>query len=99
MNNILYILTTFIVTYLIRIIPIILFRKPITNNFLQSFLYYAPYVTLSIMTFPSIINATNSIYSGIAALVIGGILAYKEKSLPIVASACCITVLIIETFI
>ncbi len=99
MNNYVYILITFIVTIAIRTIPIIFIRKPITSPFLKSFLYYAPYVTLAIMTFPSIINATDNIFAGICALIVGIYLAWKEKSLPIVASACFITVLIIELFV
>ena len=99
MNNYIYILVTFVVTYLIRILPILIFRKPITSPFLKSFLHYAPYVTISVMTFPAIIYATNSIYSGIAALLVGIYFAYKEKSMPLVAVACLITVFVLEIFI
>lgn len=99
MNNYIYILVTFLVTYLIRIIPILIFRKPITSPFLKSFLHYAPYVTISVMTFPAVIYATNSIYSGLAALIVGIYLSYKEKSMPVVAVACCLVVFILEIFI
>ena len=99
MNNYIYILVTFAVTYLIRILPILIFRKQITSPFLKSFLHYAPYVTISVMTFPAIIYATNSIYSGIAALLVGIYFAYKEKSMPLVAVACLITVFVLEIFI
>ena len=99
MNNYLYIFVTFFITYMIRVIPILLLRKPITSPFLQSFLYYAPYVTISVMTFPAIIQATNNIYAGIIAVIVGIYFAYKEKSLPFVTSVCCITVLIIEAFL
>ena len=69
------------VTYLIRVLPLTLIRKKITNVTLRSFLYYVPYVTLAIMTFPAIINATGSIWSGLAALVIGVLLSYFGISL------------------
>ena len=59
------------VIYLIRLLPLTLIRKRITNKTLRSFLFYVPYVTLAVMTFPAIIEATNSIWSGIAALVSG----------------------------
>ena len=77
-NIYIYIAVMTAVTYLIRVLPLTLIRKKITNVTLRSFLYYVPYVTLAIMTFPAIINATGSIWSGLAALVIGrlgGVLA------------------------
>ena len=65
------IISAFLVSYLIRVLPLTLIRKPITNRFLKSFLFYVPYVTLAVMTFPSIIQATQSPVAGIAALIIG----------------------------
>lgn len=88
-----------IVSYIIRVMPLTLIRKPITDRFIRSFLYYVPYVTLSVMTFPAIMLATESMISGIAALLVGVILAYQEKGLPVVASACCMTVFILELFL
>ena len=88
-----------VVTYLIRVLPLTLIRKKITNVTLRSFLYYVPYVTLAIMTFPAIINVTNSIWSGIAALVIGVLLAYFGISLFGVAVCSCAAVFIIELLI
>lgn len=88
-----------IVSYIIRVMPLALIRKPITDRFIRSFLYYVPYVTLSVMTFPAIMLATESMISGIAALLVGVILAYQEKGLPVVASACCMTVFILELFL
>ena len=52
------------VTLLIRVLPLTLIRKKITNVTLRSFLYYVPYVTLAVMTFPAILEATGSIWSG-----------------------------------
>ena len=54
-----YILIMAVVIYLIRWLPLTLIRKKITNVTLRSFLFYVPYVTLSVMTFPAIIEATN----------------------------------------
>ena len=100
MNNVyIYIGIMFLVTFLIRVLPLTLIRKKITNVTLRSFLYYVPYVTLAVMTFPAIIEATNSIWSGIAALVVGIFLAYFNVSLFGVAVSCCAVVFILELFI
>ena len=70
-SNWLYIAVMFAVSYTIRILPLTLIRKPIRNQFIQSFLYYVPYVTLAVMTFPAIVNATQSPVAGAAALEVG----------------------------
>ena len=70
-NNWVYIAVMAAVSYAIRVLPLTLIRKPIKNQFIQSFLYYVPYVTLAVMTFPAIINATQSPIAGAAALVVG----------------------------
>ena len=57
-----------LVSYAIRILPLTLIRKPIKNQFIQSFLYYVPYVTLAVMTFPAIVEATQSPVAGAVAL-------------------------------
>ena len=98
-NIYIYIAVMTVVTYLIRVLPLTLIRKKITNVTLRSFLYYVPYVTLAIMTFPAIINVTNSIWSGIASLVIGVLLAYFGISLFGVAVCSCAAVFIIELLI
>ena len=73
MNSYIYlsIFTAFFVSYLIRVLPLTLIRKPIKNRFIKSFLYYVPYITLAVMTFPSIIEATQSPIAGIIALAVG----------------------------
>lgn len=91
-----YILVSGLVSYVIRVTPLTLIRKPITNRFIRSFLYYVPYATLAVMTFPAIMYATQNIISGLAALIIGAALAWNEKGLPTVAAACCLTVFILE---
>lgn len=99
-NNVyIYIAVMAIVTFLIRVLPLTLIRKKITNVTLRSFLYYVPYVTLSVMTFPAIIEATNSIWSGIAALVSGILLAYFGVSLFGVAVCSCLVVFVLEFII
>ena len=87
------------VPYLIRVLPLTLVRKKITNRTLRSFLYYVPYVTLAVMTFPAVIEATESVYSGMAALLIGVLLSYIGLGLFPVAVCSCLTVFIIELFI
>ena len=78
------------VTYLIRMLPLTLIRKPIKNRFIRSFLYYVPYVTLAVMTFPAIIDATATPLAGALALIAGIFMAWKGLGLFPVAIACCI---------
>ena len=97
MNNLMsYVWIMAIVTYLIRVLPLTLVRKPIKNVTIRSFLYYVPYVTLACMTFPAIIEATQIPAAGILALVTGIILAWKKASLFQVSMACCLMVFIVE---
>lgn len=94
-----YIAIMALVTYLIRMLPLTLLRKEIKNKTLRSFLYYVPYVTLSVMTFPAILHATQSIYSGAAGFFTALLLAYRKKSLPVVAGCACIVVFLIELIV
>ena len=94
-----YILVMAVVTYLIRMIPLALLKKEITNTWVKSFLYYVPYVTLAVMTFPAILEATASLISGAAALIVAVILAYRGKSLIQVAAAACAAVFVLELFL
>ena len=97
MNNLMsYVWIMAIVTYLIRVLPLTLVRKPIKNVTIRSFLYYVPYVTLACMTFPAIIEATQIPAAGIVALVTGIILAWKKASLFQVSMACCLMLFIVE---
>ena len=86
-------------TNLIRVLPLTLIRKRITNRFLQSFLYYVPYVTLAVMTFPAIIEATGSPVAGAVALLLGIIAAWCGLGLFPVSIICCVTVFILEIFL
>ena len=100
MNNIyIYMIIMAVVTYLIRMLPLALIKKKITNTFFKSFLYYVPFVTLAVMTFPAILGATESIWSALAAFVVAMIIAYAGGGLPIVASVACVVVFIVERFI
>ncbi len=92
-NIYIYILVAAAVSALIRILPLTLVRKKIQNRFLRSFLYYVPYVTLSVMTFPAIVNATKIPEAGILALIVGIFAAWKQASLIQVAVICCLVVL------
>ena len=101
MNNriYLYILVMAGVTYLIRVLPLTLIRKEIKNTYIRSFLYYVPYVTLSVITFPAILTATASVWPAVIALIIAIFLAYKGKSLFIVSLAACTAVFLTELFL
>ncbi len=100
MHNIwIYIAVMAGVTYAIRVLPLTLIQKPITNVYLRSFLYYVPYVTLAAMTFPAIVEATQAPAAGAAALVVGIICAWRGAKLVQVAAVCCVTVFVLEMFI
>ncbi len=94
-----YLLVMAVTTYLIRVLPMTLFRKPIRSRFLRSFLYYVPYACLAAMTFPAILGSTGSVISGAAAMVVAVILAFLGKSLLVVALSSSAAVLIVNTII
>ena len=98
-KNYIYIFIMAGVSFLIRALPMTLFRKPIKSRFVQSFLYYVPYVTLSVMTFPAIVHATQSPVSGATALVIGILAAWFGADLFKTAIVCCGAVLLLEFFL
>ena len=87
------------VTYLIRVLPLTLIRKEIKNTYIRSFLFYVPYVTLAVMTFPAILEATQSPISAALAFIIAIILALKGQSLFMVSVLACVVVYISELFI
>ena len=91
-----YILVCAGVSFLIRELPLTLIRRPIKNRFLRSFLFYVPYVTLAVMTFPSILHATSSPLAGLAALALGIAAAWLGANLFQVAVGCCAVVLVLE---
>lgn len=91
-----YILTMAVTTYLIRVLPLTVFRKPIRSRFLKSFLHYVPYACLTAMTFPAILSSTASVISGAAALIAAVVLAFRGKSLLVVSVASCAAVFVTE---
>ncbi len=98
-NTYMYIFTAAIVTYLIRVLPLTLIRKPISNRFIKSFLYYVPYITLAVMTFPAMINATQSPIAGAVAFILGIVAAYFGAGLFPVACLSCGIVFVLELFL
>ena len=80
-------------TYLIRAIPFALLKRKITNRYARSFLYYIPFSVLAAMTLPAAVYATGNVISGAMGLLVGGIFAYRGKSLTIVAVVACLTAL------
>lgn len=84
-----YLLVMAGVTYLIRMLPLTVFRREIHSRFVRSFLYYVPYAVLGAMTIPDIFYATGNLYTALVGLVVAVVLAWKEKSLLTVALVAC----------
>ena len=97
-NVFIYIACMVGITYLIRALPLTLIRKEIKNKTIRSFLYYVPYVTLAVMTFPAILSATQSPLAAAIALVAAIALAYFGRGLFFVAVSACVIVFVIELF-
>lgn len=98
-NIYIYILVMAAVTYLIRMLPLTLIRKEIKNKFFKSFLYYVPFVTLSVMTFPAILTSTDSTLSAALGFVTALVVSFWGKSLITVALSACAAVFIFELFL
>ena len=96
MNLYLYIATMALTTYLIRVLPLTIFRKPIHSRFLRSFLHYVPYACLTAMTFPAILTGTDTVLSGGAALLVAIFLAYRGRSLLTVSLSASAAVMLTE---
>ena len=92
MNIYIYIITMAVVTYLIRMVPLVAFR----NRFVNSFLYYVPYSCLTALTLPSILYSTESVISAVCGFAVALILGIKQKGLIVVAAAACVTVFVVE---
>ncbi len=95
-NFLIYLLVMAGVTYLVRMLPLVLVKKKITNQFLLSFLHYVPIAVLSVMTIPAIFYATSNIYSALAGFLVAVVLAYLGQSLLSVAAFACIGVFLVE---
>ena len=87
---VIYIVLAIVVTNLIRVLPVALIKGPIRNRFVRSFLYYVPYVTLAVMTFPDMVRATPTPWPGLLALVAGIVAAWFRLGLFPVAIICCV---------
>ena len=96
MNLYIYILAMAVTTYLIRMLPLTVFKKPIKSRFIRSFLHYVPVACLTAMTFPAILFAGDHMLSGMIATLVGIFLAFKNKSLIVVALATSATVFVAE---
>ena len=95
-NIYIYILIMGGISYLIRVLPMTLIRTPLKNQFLQSFLYYVPYVSLAVMTFPAILSATANIWSALAGFAVALVMGYMRKSLISVSLSACVCVFLVE---
>lgn len=85
-----------VTTYLVRALPLTLLRKEIKNHTVRSFLYYVPYVSLSVMTFPAILSATESIWSALAGLAAAVVIAWVDGNLFRVSIGACAAVYLAE---
>ena len=84
------------ITYLVRMLPFVLFRKKIKNNFLKSFFYYIPYAVLAAMTLPAILYSPSSIPSAAAGLAVALLLAFFERGLLTVAVGSCLAAFVVQ---
>lgn len=96
MNVYVYIFAMALVTYLLRAVPLTVFRRKIENGFVCSFLYYVPYACLTALTIPDIFSATGSVISAAAGLLVAVVLGFRGKGLFPVAAASCVTVFVVE---
>nr|WP_304213487.1 AzlD domain-containing protein [Fredinandcohnia onubensis] len=98
-NVIFYIFVMAVVTYLIRVLPLTIIRKEIKNIYIRSFLSYVPFVTLAVMIFPAILDATASPWSALIGFIVAILFAYRGANLVNVALLACFSVFLIELFL
>ena len=94
-----YLAVMALVTYAVRVIPLVLVKKKIENKFILSFLHYMPYAVLSVMTVPAVFYATGNVYSAVFGVVVALVLAFFKRSLLLVAASASAAVLIAELVI
>ena len=94
-----YLAVMALVTYAVRVIPLVLVKKKIENKFILSFLHYMPYAVLSVMTVPAVFYATGNVYSAVVGVVVALVLAFFKRSLLLVAASASAAVLIAELVI
>ncbi len=97
-NVYLYLIVAALTLYAIRVLPMTLIRKDIKNPFIRSFLYYVPYVTLAVMTFPAILEAAGSQFSAWTGFLVAILIAWFDGNLFRVAVGACLTVFLVELF-
>jgi len=88
-----------LITYLIRMLPLTMFRKKIENNYINSFFAYIPYAVLGAMTFPEILYSSESMLAGFSGMITAVFLAFKNKSMLTVSLAACAVVFVVERII
>ena len=91
-----YVLVMAGVTYLIRMLPMLIFKKKIENRFIRSFLYYIPYAVLAAMTFPAILDSTASPISAAVGLLVALVIAWLDWGLLPTALLACLGVFVAE---
>lgn len=96
MNIYIHIFLMAFVTWLIRLIPLLVLRKPVTNRFLKSFLYYAPYITLAVMTFPSVLDSTGNRLTALLGALFALIWSLFSDSFAVAAFGSCIVVYVAQ---
>lgn len=87
-----YLLVMAGVTYLIRMLPLTVYRREIKSRFVKSFLHYVPYAVLGAMTIPDALYATGNPVTALVGLAVAVILAWRGKGLLTVAIAACVAV-------
>ncbi|MBQ3181661.1 MAG: AzlD domain-containing protein [Clostridia bacterium] len=95
-NYVIYLFVMAGITYLIRMVPLVLVKKKIKNKYILSFLYYIPYAVLSVMTFPAIFYSTSSVVSAAVGTIIALIIAFMNKSMVVVAALSSLGVFLTE---
>lgn len=96
MNFYIYVFVMAVVTYLVRMIPLVLLKREIQNTFIKSFLYYVPYAALASMTFPAILFSAQQTAAALVGFAVAVFLAFREKGLLLVALGACIAVFVVE---
>lgn len=98
MSNNLYIYMAILImasiTYIIRLIFPVLLRKPLRSKFLKSFIHYAPFVTLAVLTVPAIFYVSDNLTATITGFVVSLLTAWFTSNLPVTCIAGCLSVLI-----
>lgn len=88
-----------VTTYVVRALPLTLLKKELKNRTIRSFLYYVPYVSLSVMTFPAVLSATASLWSALAGLLVAVVIAWVDGNLFRVSMGACMAVFVVELFL